>query len=94
MLNFDIQFNFCYVINVKNEKVIKAFGVRLREVRLSLEISQEELANNADIPISQVGRIERGETNPTISTIHVLAIALKTTMAELLNIEIEKIRKK
>lgn len=82
------------MINVKNEKVIKAFGVRLREVRLSLGISQEELANNADIPISQVGRIERGETNPTISTIHVLAIALKTTMAELMNFEIEKIRKK
>lgn len=82
------------MINVKNEKVIKAFGIRLRELRLSLGISQEELANNADIPISQVGRIERGENNPTISTIHVLATALNTTMAELMNFEIDKARKK
>lgn len=86
MLNFNILLNFCYVINVKNDKIIKAFGNRLRELRLSLNMSQEELANNADIPISQVGRIERGETNPTLSTIHVLATALDVTMVELIDI--------
>ncbi len=94
MLIFTIQTNFCWVNNVKNEKVIKAFGIRLREIRLSLGISQEQLANDADIPISQVGRIERGETNPTISTIHVLASALNRTMAELMSFEIDKTRKK
>lgn len=94
MFKFATQSNFCYVINVKNQKLIKAFGERLREVRISQGISQEQLANDADIPISQVGRIERGETNPTISTIYVLASALNTTMVELISFEIEKTRKK
>jgi transcriptional regulator with XRE-family HTH domain len=78
------------VINIKNQKIIKAFGSRLREMRITKGFSQEQLANNADVPISQVGRIERGETNPTISTIYALASALSTTMAELMSFDVEK----
>ena len=47
--------------------------------------TQEELANEADIPLSQVGRIERGENNPTISTLYVISKALKIDLKELLN---------
>ena len=78
------------MINVKNDKVIKAFGRRLREIRLHSQISQEELANNADIPISQVGRIERGEVNTTISTIFALATALEVNVEELFSFSIGK----
>ena len=59
-------------------------------LRLELRISQEELANEADIPLSQVGRIERGETNPTISTLHVIAEALKTDLKTLVDFKIRK----
>ncbi|WP_221284850.1 helix-turn-helix domain-containing protein [Mucilaginibacter sp. SP1R1] len=68
------------MINIKNVKLIKTFGERLRELRISERLSQEELANLADIPISQVGRIERGENNPTLSTIGALAAALKVSI--------------
>lgn len=74
--------HFRCVINIKNDKVIKAFGQRVKELRNSHGLSQEELANLAEIPLSQVGRIERGEINPTLSTINVLSIALKITIAE------------
>ena len=94
LFKFTTQFNFCYVINVKNHQIIKAFGQRLREVRISQSISQEQLANDADIPISQVGRIERGEVNTTISTIFALATALEVNVEELLNLSINKIGKK
>lgn len=47
-------------------------------------MSQEALANEADIPISQIGRIERGEVNPTLSTLNNLADALKKPLHELL----------
>jgi transcriptional regulator with XRE-family HTH domain len=70
------------VINIKNDQVIKAFGTRLRDLRIAAGLSQEQLANLADIPLSQVGRIERGETNPTLSTIHVLATGLKVAINE------------
>jgi transcriptional regulator with XRE-family HTH domain len=64
------------VINVKNNKYISAFGKNLRKLRKTKGLSQEDLANDADIPLSQVGRIERGEVNTTISTAYVLAKAL------------------
>ena len=61
------------MINIKNDEVIKAFGRKLRDLRISKGLSQEQLANEAEIPLSQVGRIERGEINPTLSTIYILA---------------------
>jgi transcriptional regulator with XRE-family HTH domain len=64
------------VINVKNNKYISAFGKNLKKLRKEEGLSQEDLANDADIPLSQVGRIERGEVNTTISTAYVLAKAL------------------
>jgi transcriptional regulator with XRE-family HTH domain len=78
------------VISVKNKKLIKAVGERIRSLRLDLDISQEELANEADIPLSQVGRIERGETNPTISTLFVISEALKIELSALLDFKLKK----
>ena len=75
--------HFRCVINIKNDEVIKAFGRRLRDLRISNGLSQEQLANEAEIPLSQVGRIERGEINPTLSSIDVLAKALKVEIKEL-----------
>ena len=54
---------------------------------MSKKISQEILAYSADIPISQVGRIERGEINTTISTIKVIANALNIPLKELFDFE-------
>lgn len=76
--------HFRCVINIKNDKAIKAFGRRIREIRLSQKLSQEELANLAEIPLSQVGRIERGEINTTLSSIYSLANALGVNAMKLL----------
>lgn len=46
-------------------------------MRKDAGLSQEDLANDADIPLSQVGRIERGEVNTTISTAYALSKALQ-----------------
>ena len=77
--------HFRCVINIKNDEVIKAFGKRLRDFRISKGLSQEQLANEAEIPLSQVGRIERGEVNPTLSTISALAVALKMSIMDFFN---------
>jgi len=76
------------VIKIKNEEVIKAFGKRVKELRNSQSLSQEELANAADIPLSQVGRIERGEINVTLSTIYALAKGLEVEFQELLQFKV------
>lgn len=69
--------------NVKDIEYIIAFGNNLKKIRLSKNITQETLAYTSDIPISQVGRIERGEINTTISTVKALAFALEISPKEL-----------
>ena len=78
------------MISVKNKLLVKALGERIRELRLKKDISQEELSNEADVPLSQIGRIERGEINPTISSIYVIAQALGVDLKTLLDFKIKK----
>lgn len=78
------------MINVKNIAVVKAVGAKIRELRLHKNLSQEDLANEADIPLSQIGRIERGETNPTISTLYVIAQALNVDLRALVDFKLKK----
>lgn len=75
--------------NVKDIKYIKKFGENLKQIRLNKNLSQEVLAFTADIPISQIGRIERGEINTTISTVKVLAEALDISVKELFEFDIK-----
>lgn len=75
------------MINIKDEKYLKAFGANMKKVRRSKKLSQEALAYKADISLSQVGRIERGETNPTISTIKHIALYLEVEVSMLFDFE-------
>lgn len=79
---------FEQVINIKNKELVVAVGNRIRDLRKERNISQEELANEADIPLSQIGRIERGETNPTISTLYAISNALDINLKTLLDIKV------
>jgi transcriptional regulator with XRE-family HTH domain len=69
----------------RNKEVNISFGKQLREVRESKNLSQESLANKAEISISQVSRLERGLLNPTLSTIIQLSSALNVPVDELLS---------
>jgi transcriptional regulator with XRE-family HTH domain len=77
------------VINVKNKPLIKSIGERIRELRLQKGISQEDLSNEAEVPLSQIGRIERGENNPTISTLFVIAQALQVDLKSLVDVKLK-----
>ncbi len=57
----------------RDEKFIKKFGLKLKEIRKEKGVSQEKLALETGFELSQIGRIERGEINTSIS--HVAAIA-------------------
>ena len=57
----------------------------MRALRVNQGLSQEALANEAEIPISQIGRIERGEINPTLSTINALSQALKCSLKQMMD---------
>lgn len=64
---------------------IKQVGKKLREKRLSKNLSQALLSYDANIPKSQIGRIERGEINTTIGTLFKICKALNIDFKELID---------
>ncbi|WP_025156631.1 helix-turn-helix domain-containing protein [Leifsonia aquatica] len=62
----------------------RLFGERVRAARVALGMSQEDIANLADMHVTNYGRIERGEANSELHTIVRLATALNTDPARLL----------
>lgn len=61
-----------------------AFGETVRVLRSSKGYSQEEFAARASVHRTYIGGIERGERNPTLSTICKIAIALDVAPGDLL----------
>lgn len=70
--------------NFEEIEVIKSIGERIRQKRIELNLSQETLSYDANIPRNQIGRIERGEINTTIITLHKICKALQINIKELL----------
>ena len=56
----------------------RAFGSVVRQCRVELGISQEELGHRAEIERSHMGKIERGQHLPNLALILRLAVALST----------------
>lgn len=75
--------DFRPVTKVRNSKLLAQFGVLLRKARTERGLSQEQLANDADVPINQIGRIERGEVNPSLSTLHSISSVLGIDLSDL-----------
>ena len=65
-----------YVNYLRDEKFLMKFGLRLKKLRKSKNISQSQLAYDCDMEISQISRIERGLLNTSISNAHLIAQAL------------------
>lgn len=71
-------------VNYKyNKEYCEAFGTHLRQLRETKGIGMRQFALIADIEYSQLSKIERGTTNPTISTVLALAVALEVVPAVL-----------
>jgi transcriptional regulator with XRE-family HTH domain len=56
-------------------------GARLRILREQRELSLRELAERCDLSFNAISRIERGDSSPTVSTLHQLATALEVSIA-------------
>ena len=68
-----------------------AFGATIRDMRLELGLSQEELANSAQVERSHMGKIERGEHLPNLVLILRLAKALSVRPGLLVDRAAEKL---
>lgn len=70
-----------------DEEGVNAFAKRLKEVRKFKGYTQERLAFEADIELSQIARIETSRINPTLSTILRIAKTLGVHPKELFDTE-------
>jgi len=70
------------------------FGRRVRELRLAQKLSQEELAERADLHRNYIGGIERGERNVGLLNVGKLASALELSIAELFGPFIQRPRRR
>ncbi len=60
------------------------FGRRLRETRIKVGVSQERLAELADLHRTYISSVERGERNISLVNIERVARALGVSMASLM----------
>lgn len=60
------------------------FGLALQRLRRDRDLSQEDISGVTEIDRAYVGRLERGEANPTLLMLARLASALDVSLSELL----------
>jgi len=61
----------------------KNLGLRIKQLRGELKMTQEDLAFKVGVDRSYMGFLERGEKNPTLKNIVKIADALNVTLSEL-----------
>jgi len=74
----------------ENKKLRREFtrklSERLREVRKSKKLTQQELAEKSGLHLTYVGHLELGKYHPTVFVMWKIAKALDVSMNELTNV--------
>jgi transcriptional regulator with XRE-family HTH domain len=73
------------VEELKKEEILKLFGTHLKNIRNEKKISLRILEQLSNIDYSQIHRIEKGETAPSLITLLYLAKGLGIDPKELLD---------
>lgn len=63
---------------------MKLVGQKIREIRNLKQISIEQLANECEVDATQIGRMELGKVNFSISYLYRIAKALEISPKELI----------
>lgn len=61
---------------IRHDAFLKKFGANLKKIRNEKGVSQEYISFNSELSVNQIGRIERGEINTSLSTIYEIAQTL------------------
>ena len=62
----------------------------IKELRVKLNMTQDELAKKADVRRETIVFLEQGKYNPSLKLAHDVAKALKTSIDKLFNFEDQK----
>lgn len=67
--------------------VRRKLGARVQRLRQAQGLSQEELADRADLHRTYISGVERGVRNPTVTVLEKLAQGLQTPLPELVSFD-------
>ncbi len=73
--------------HIRDEKLIKIIGERIRSLRVEKNMSMENLARMADMEYKQLSKVELGQTDASISTISAICEALEVSLHVLTDVE-------
>jgi transcriptional regulator with XRE-family HTH domain len=76
-------------MDISEETFIINLGVHVRQLREKKNLSQQDLANDCNIPKAQIGRIERAKVNTTVRTLIKISNALEVEPKDLLDFSIK-----
>lgn len=69
--------------NAPEQKLMKAFGKRVAEVRKSRGVTQQELAERINMSVVAIAYIETGKRWARLGTLNKIANSLKVSVADL-----------
>jgi transcriptional regulator with XRE-family HTH domain len=72
---------------MKITELQQKIGEKIRRLRESKDISQQNLAAICNFEKANLSRIETGRTNPTISTLYKISQALEVSLSEIVDVE-------
>jgi transcriptional regulator with XRE-family HTH domain len=67
----------------RNSNELLKFGKHLKKLREEKKLSQESLANDSELSLSQISRIERGIISSSLSQLISISKSLNITLSQL-----------
>lgn len=67
------------------DEILIRFGNRVKELRTKSKLTQSQFAQKTGLHKNYIGMVERGERNPSLINIQVIAKGLEITISDLLN---------
>lgn len=83
---FSTIHQFVLMNNLRDEKALIKLGNHIRKIRKEKNMTMMDLAYESDIEYKQVCRIEKGETNATVSTLLAIAKGLQINISDIISI--------
>lgn len=71
----------------KEENILLVFGQRVKKLRQSKKITQGQFAKLCDLHKNYIGMIERGERNPSLINIEIIASTFEMSISELMKFD-------
>ena len=66
------------------ENILNKFGLRIKELRIEKDLTQEQFAELSGLHKNYIGMVERGERNPSLKNIEVIALAFNISISEMM----------